>query len=84
MHRVLEGEMKNITVSRTQSGKYFVSIQVEVAITEPIFAGVADGIDLGLRDFATLSSGEKARLRRARLDEPGSQPALAAGSSSRT
>ena len=59
MHRPLEGEMKNVTVSRTKSGKYFVSIQVEVEITEPIFAGGTVGIDLGLRDFATLSSGEK-------------------------
>jgi putative transposase len=26
-HRPIEGEMKNVTVSRTKSGKYFVSIQ---------------------------------------------------------
>ena len=31
----------------------------EVAITEPIFAGGTVGIDLGLRDFVGLSSGEK-------------------------
>ena len=30
MHRPLEGAMKNVTVSRTKSGKYFVSIQVEM------------------------------------------------------
>jgi putative transposase len=59
MHRLLEGEMKNSTVSKTKSWKYFVSIQVEVEITEPIFLGGSVGIDLGLRDFATLSSGEK-------------------------
>ena len=59
MHRLLESEMKNGTVSKTKSGRYFVSIQVEVEITEPIFLGGTVGIDLGLRDFLTLSSGEK-------------------------
>ena len=59
MHRVLEGEMKNITVSRTQSGKYFVSIQTEVEIARPVLTGGAVGLDLGLRDFFTLSTGEK-------------------------
>jgi putative transposase len=51
--------MKNVTVSKTKSGKYFVNIQVEVEIARPIYNGGAVGIDLGLRDFVTLSSGEK-------------------------
>jgi len=59
MHRPLEGEMKNVTVSKTKSGRYFVSIQVEIEIAKPIFTGGAVGIDLGLRDFLTLSTGEK-------------------------
>ena len=59
MHRPLEGEMKNVTVSKTKSGRYFVSIQVEVEMAEPAFVGSAVGIDLGLRDFLTLSTGEK-------------------------
>ena len=59
MHRPLEGMMKNVTVSKTRSGQYFVSIQVEVEIAKPIFTGGAVGIDLGLRDFVTLSTGEK-------------------------
>ena len=59
MHRPLEGVMKNVTVSKTKSGKYFVSIQVEVEIEEPAFVGGTVGIDLGLRDFVTLSTGEK-------------------------
>ena len=81
MHRPLAGEMKHVTVSRTKSGKYFVSIQVAVAIGRPIFDGGAVGIDLGLPDFVTLSSAEKLappqydrkaqhkRRRLARLDE---------------
>jgi putative transposase len=59
LHRPLEGVMKNVTVSKTRCGKYFVSIQVEVEIAEPVFAGGAVGLDLGLREFVTLSSGEK-------------------------
>lgn len=59
MHRPLEGEMKNVTVSRTKSGKYFISIQVEVEIPEPARIGGRVGIDLGVRDFVSLSTGEK-------------------------
>jgi putative transposase len=53
-HRPIEGEMKNVTVSRTKSGKYFVSIQCEVEIDEPAYKSKKVGIDLGLVDFATL------------------------------
>jgi len=59
MHRPLEGVMKNMTVSKTKSGKTFVSIQVEVEMAEPALVGSAVGIDLGLRDFLTLSTGER-------------------------
>ena len=59
MHRPLEGVMKNVTVSRTKSGRYFVSIQVEIEMATPVFVGGAVGLDLGLREFATLSTGEK-------------------------
>jgi putative transposase len=59
MHRPLAGVMKNVTVSETKSGKYFISLQVEVEITEPAFTGGVVGLDLGLRDFVTLSGGEK-------------------------
>jgi len=58
-HRPIEGKMKNCTVSRTKSGKYFVSIQCEVEIDEPKFEGAEVGIDLGLIDFITCSNGEK-------------------------
>jgi putative transposase len=56
-HRRLEGEMKNCTVSKTKTGKYFVSIQCECK--EPALSvskGHSVGIDLGLKDFAILSS----------------------------
>lgn len=58
-HRPIEGEMKNCTVSKTRSGKYFISIQCEVEIQDPVPKPGVVGIDLGLKHFATLSTGEK-------------------------
>ena len=58
-HRPIEGQMKNCTVTRTKSGKYFVSIQCEVEIDQPDYQGDEVGIDLGLIDFATLSDGSQ-------------------------
>ena len=49
----------NITISKTSSGKYYASISAEVYI--PCFekTNQSVGIDLGLKDFAIFSSGEK-------------------------
>ncbi len=57
-HRPIEGKMKNLTVSKTKSGKYFISIQCVVEIDEPAYAGGQIGVDLGLIDFITTSEGE--------------------------
>jgi len=54
-HCPLEGKMKNCTVTKTKSGKYFISIQCEVKIPDPEFSGPAVGIDVGLTRYATLS-----------------------------
>ncbi len=58
-HRPLEGKLKNVTVSRTKSGCYYASFQVEVDIPEPVSCGEMVGIDLGLKHFAVLSDGQK-------------------------
>jgi putative transposase len=50
------GTVKNITVSHN-SGKWFVSIQTEREVTQPIPTGDAVGIDMGVARFATLSDG---------------------------
>ena len=54
-----EGIIKNATVSKTPSNKYFVSLLVE---EEDVF-GTSKfnevGIDLGIKDFAILSNGTK-------------------------
>jgi len=57
-HRQIEGEMKNATVSKTKSGKYFVSIQCELEKEDPSYQGSQIGIDLGLIDFVTASTGK--------------------------
>jgi putative transposase len=59
-HRAIKGTPKNVTVTKTKSGRYFVSIQCEIKVQrvpEPEEAAV--GVDLGLTPFATLSTGEK-------------------------
>ena len=50
------GTVKNVTVSAS-CGKWFVSIQVEREVTQPVPSGDAVGIDMGVARFATLSDG---------------------------
>lgn len=55
--RDMEGEIKNVTVSRKGDG-WFVSFQVEIEMDDPMHpSGTAVGIDLGVAQFATLSDG---------------------------
>ncbi|WKN23545.1 RNA-guided endonuclease InsQ/TnpB family protein [Azotobacter vinelandii] len=50
------GMVKNVTVSQC-CGKWFVSIQTERKMAQPIPKGGAVGIDMGVSRFATLSDG---------------------------
>lgn len=50
------GTVKNLTVSLS-CGKWFVSIQTEREVEQPLPQGSAVGIDLGVVRFATLSDG---------------------------
>jgi putative transposase len=50
------GTLKNVTVSQS-CGKWFVSIQTEREVEQPIPNGGAVGIDMGVARFATLSDG---------------------------
>ncbi len=55
--RDIEGTIKNVTISKT-AGKWYVSIQVEADIAEPVHPGKsAVGIDMGVTRFATMSDG---------------------------
>lgn len=59
--RQFSGKIKTSTVSKTPTGKYFISILVETEDTIPNKAPVdenkAVGVDLGIKMFATLSDG---------------------------
>jgi putative transposase len=58
-HRPLEGKAKNITVSKTKTGKYFASIQCEIEIFEPVIHNGEIGVDLGIKSFLVTSEGEQ-------------------------
>jgi len=61
--RKFDGKIKIITVSRLPSGKYFASVLVETNDALPKKPSIREettiGIDVGLKDYATLSNGEK-------------------------
>ncbi|MEH2045788.1 RNA-guided endonuclease InsQ/TnpB family protein [Nostoc sp.] len=68
IHRLIEGKIKTVTVSKTPSGKYLASILTvhtasllkEVEGENPIILeGKIYGIDLGLKHFAVVTDGEK-------------------------
>jgi len=62
-HRQFEGNIKTVTISMTPSGKYFASILVDNGEELPIKCNPernnSVGVDVGLKHFATLSTGEK-------------------------
>ncbi len=58
-HRPLEGRPKNVILSKTKTGKYFVSIQCEVEMIDPLARDREIGIDLGVKSFLATSEGWK-------------------------
>jgi putative transposase len=58
-HREMVGTPKNVTVSKTAASKYYASVQCERELDIPVHTGPAVGVDVGLKDLATLSTGEK-------------------------
>lgn len=56
--REVLGSIKNATIRRTPSGKYFVSISCEIEINELPKTNKKVGVDVGLKDFAITSDGE--------------------------
>ena len=63
LHREFEGEIKTVTVSKTVTNKYFVSILIEnnqeKLNKKPILESTSVGIDLGIKDFCITSDGKK-------------------------
>ena len=63
LHREFSGFGKTATVSRTATGKYYISILVDDGLETPVKSifneKVTVGVDVGISDFAVLSNGEK-------------------------
>lgn len=59
LHRQVKGVIKSATISKTATGKYFISILCEEEIVPLPKANSNLGIDLGLENFAILSTREK-------------------------
>ena len=61
--RTFEGKIKTCTIKKTKTNKYFISILVDDGLPEPIKPKITKensiGIDLGIKDFAILSNGNK-------------------------
>ncbi|MGG3573929.1 IS200/IS605 family element RNA-guided endonuclease TnpB [Bacillus gobiensis] len=51
------GKIMNATIRRTPSGKYFVSVLAEVTKEPSQMSFFQTGVDVGLKEFATLSDG---------------------------
>ena len=62
-HREIIGEVKSLTISKTPTEKYFVSILVEQENKYKQTTNGKIGIDLGIKDFVTLSNEEKYSLK---------------------
>ena len=59
IHREAEGEPKQMTISR-ENGKYYVSIMTEIIKKiKPVKIKTEVGIDIGIKHFLTLDTGEK-------------------------
>ena len=61
--RKFVGQIKTVTIRRVSSGKYFATILVDTGVAAPDKKPITEtgtlGIDLGIKDFAILSTGEK-------------------------
>ena len=64
LHREIRGKIGKMTITRTPTGKYFVSIFTEQEIDQFPKANKQVGIDLGLKDFAITSDNKKYRNNR--------------------
>ena len=59
MHRLLEGNIKSITVTRTTDNKYYMSLLVETEIKQLEPSKKMIGLDLGLKNLIVDSNGNK-------------------------
>ena len=55
----IKGELRNITISVTPGGKYYVHILSRVEVEDLEKTNLSVGIDLGLKDFVITSDGDR-------------------------
>ena len=57
------GKIKTVTISKTVTGKYFAAVLCDDGLEEPAKLPVTEagtiGVDLGIKEFAVLSTGER-------------------------
>lgn len=58
-HQKFQGKLKNMTISVTPSGKYYVSILSEIQYEPLQKTNAVVGIDLGIKDLVITSDGKK-------------------------
>ena len=59
VHREIKGKIGKVTITKTPSGKYFVSVFTEEEYITPIQkTGKSIGVDMGLKDLLVTSEGE--------------------------
>lgn len=65
IHRRFVGKIKTCTVQLTPSGEYYISVLVDnpssEVVKKPIRDDTSIGLDMGLKDFVTMSTGEKVK-----------------------
>ena len=59
LHRNFSGKIKSVTVTQVPSGKYYVSILVEMEHEELEHVKHTIGLDLGIKDLCITSDGKK-------------------------
>jgi len=58
VHRPIDGEIRNVTIRKTASGRYFAMLACRVELPEPQPKPGVVGIDVGLKSFLVTSKGE--------------------------
>lgn len=60
LSKQIDGKIKRATISKSKSGKYYVSLCCEITDTPQLYkTGAIVGIDLGIKDFLIDSDGNK-------------------------
>lgn len=64
LHREVKGKIGKMNITKTPTGKYYVSIFTEQEVAELPKTGKQSGIDLGLKDFVITSDNKKFKNNR--------------------